>query len=62
MIVLLLSLLAPAAMGFAAVSILRPGRGPILPCLLLRVCLGAGLGFGMCSCGFFVWSAILGRA
>ncbi len=61
MILLLLSFLAPAAMGFAAVSILRPARGPIVPCLLLRACLGAGLGFGMCSCGFFVWSAVFGR-
>lgn len=62
MLALPLSFVAPAAVGFVTASVLWPRRGPLLLDLLLRACLAVGLGLGICSCGFFVWSLVFGQA
>lgn len=51
----LISLLVPITIGFAFVRTCIPGERHLCRHDWLRLCLGIGVGFGLCSCAFFVW-------
>ena len=57
-----LAVLLATVLGFLCVSLLWPGRHTTWEDLLLRVCLGAGVGHGITSCLFFLWLLLHGRA
>jgi hypothetical protein len=57
-----LSFLVSLAIGFLFVSLLWPAGRSLKTQLLLRICLGAGIGHGITSCLFFLWLLIYGRA
>jgi len=54
-VVAFISLLVPGLTGFALVRACIPGERYLCRHDLLKLCLGIGVGFGICSCMFFVW-------
>jgi len=57
---LLFPILISLASGFALIWLLWPAHKPNFPALFLRICLSLGVGFGMSSCGFFLWLVFFG--
>lgn len=55
---LLLSLLIPFCMGSLLTSLLFRRQMPFRSCLLMKCCLAPGIGIGISSCGFFLWSVV----
>jgi hypothetical protein len=58
----LISLLIPVVVGFAFVRACIPGERYLCRHDWLRLCLGIGVGFGLCSCAFFLWLLTNGTA
>ena len=56
----LLSLITPFLIGSAIIVILFPKNTIRGPGLILNVCLGAGIGFGITSATVFLWLALIG--
>lgn len=55
-----LALLLPAAIGFVFVSLFWPRDIPFRRMVLIKCCLGVGVGFGLFSCFFFIWLLLFG--
>lgn len=55
-----LALLLPAAIGFIFVSLFWPRDIPFRRMVLIKCCLGVGVGFGLFSCFFFIWLLLFG--
>jgi len=53
---LILSFLAPPLIGFLLISLLWPSQGPLRSQLVIKSFLALGLGLGISSCIFFLWS------
>ena len=51
----LISLFVPVIIGFGFVRTCIPGEKHLCRHDWLRLCLGIGIGFGLCSCALFVW-------
>jgi hypothetical protein len=55
-----LALLLPAAIGFVFASLFWPRDIPFRRMVLIKCCLGVGVGFGLFSCFFFIWLLLFG--
>ena len=60
-VAIVLSLLVPVFIGFSVVRICIPGGRDLCRHDWLRLSLGVGTGFGICSCTLFVWLLTFGR-
>lgn len=54
------ALLLPAAIGFVFASLFWPRDIPFRRMVLIKCCLGVGVGFGLFSCFFFIWLLLFG--
>lgn len=55
---LILSLIVPLFIGFLLISLLWPIQGAVRSQLLIKSSLALGLGLGISSCTFFLWSVV----
>ena len=55
-----LVLLLPVVIGFVFASLFWPRDIPFRRLVLIRCCLGVGVGFGLFSCFFFIWLLLFG--
>ncbi len=55
---LILSLIVPPLIGFLLISLLWPIQGAVRSQLLIKSSLALGLGLGVSSCTFFLWSVV----
>jgi hypothetical protein len=56
------SILFPSLLAFFVICLLWPGPRFLASDLLLKSSLAIGLGFGLASCGFFLWLHLFGEA
>ncbi len=55
-----LMLLLPVVIGFVFASLFWPRDIPFRRLVIIRCCIGVGVGFGLFSCFFFIWLLLFG--